>query len=381
MIRVYRGITFALAAAGLFAAGASAQQSQTIAVETHFMGYSFDEALGPEVANLFLMPVAYRMQWSDELTFDLYTAWGRGQVEQNDVVYSLSGLVDSRIKATWRAREWASVSMSLSLPTGKASQDASESLVASVLSSDLLGFRESSWGTGFGMTTGVATATRIGEWGLGVGASFRMAGEFEPVADSSLGYQPGNEIRVRAGLDRNVGESGKFTTAATWQNFSDDQLDGRNLFQAGSRLSLDAAYAFRAGSSTWTVYAADVWRENGDLFLDLIDAQGTIVGDTTLATATQNLIIGAVSGSVPIGSQYQLRPSIDYKLQTREESDGSQTGSGWMAGFGADFPLRLFGAYDFFPMVKYVTGSIEDATGVMRSVSGFSGTLTMRWSF
>jgi len=40
-----------------------------------------------------------------------------------------------------------------------------------MLATDLLGFREATWGTGFAVTTGIATARRGGQWGLGLGAS------------------------------------------------------------------------------------------------------------------------------------------------------------------------------------------------------------------
>ncbi len=365
-----------LAPASLFG-----QQRQSLAVESHFLGYTFDDGVGAEVANIVLFPVAYRLQATDAVAVDVYSAVGRGQVEQDGTVFELAGLVDSRVRVSYRASEWANLTVALNLPSGNSSHDSEEGVVASVLSSDLLGFRETTFGIGLGMTTGIATATRVGEWGLGLGASYRMQGEFEPVADSAIGYQPGNEMRIRAGVDRAVGESGTLSAGVTWQNFSDDQVDGRNLFQAGARVSADLAYAFRAGSTTWSMYAANVWRENGDLFLDLIDGNGAVVGDTILTTASQNLAIARVQGSVPVGSRYRVRPTVDLRVQDREEVDGNAAGSGWMLGAGLDFPVRVFGFYDVFPAVQYLTGRIDGADGVRRGVRGFSGTLTVRWTF
>ena len=375
-----RFLAAAIALVAVAGAGpVSAQQS--VAIETHFRGLRFDDGLGPDVANVFLTPIAVRADLTPRLILDVYTAWGRGQVEQDDVVYELSGLVDSRVRMNYRVRDWASLSVAANLPTGNSQHDGEESVVASVLSSDLLGFRESTWGSGLGVTTGFATARRMGAWGIGLGASYRLAAEFEPVADTAIGYQPGNEMRIRAGVDRNFGESGTVSAGVTFQDFSDDQLEGRNLFQAGRRVSVDAAVAFRAGGSTWTLSGLNVWRENGDLFLDLVDAQGGIVGDTTLVTAKQRLTVTALSGSVPLGSRYRIRPSVRLRVQDREEVDGTTPGSGWLLGIGADLPLRLYGNYDLFPAVRYMTGEVEGASGDRYGMTGFTGTLTLRWRF
>jgi len=355
-------------------------QTHTVAVETNFTGYDFDPGLGPQVANLLIVPVAYRLQWNDQLSFDLYGAYARGAVQQEGFSYKLNGPVDTRVKASYRVSEWAALSLTANIPTGNGRHDGEESVVASVLSSDLLGFQESNWGQGFGLTTGIATATQVGEWGVGLGASYRVANEYQPVADSALGFQPGNELRLRLGVDRNVGETGTLTAGLTYQNFQDDQVEGRNLFQAGTRVLVDGSYAFRAGGNTWTVFAADIWRENGDLFLDIIDGNGAVVGDTTLVTAKQNLVMAGVTGSLPVGSRFRVRPTVDVRIQSREESDGNTAGSGTIFGIGADLPLRVFG-YDFFPKARFLTGRIEDQNGDNVSLIGAELSATIRWSY
>ena len=139
----------ALALGTFGALPASAQH--TVATEVHFLGYSFQEDLGPEVANLVLFPVAYRTELFEGLSLDVYSAWGQGQVEQDNTVFKLAGVVDSRIRLDYRARDWASVSVSFNLPTGNQDHTDEEAFVAAVLSSDLLGFRESTFGGGYGM--------------------------------------------------------------------------------------------------------------------------------------------------------------------------------------------------------------------------------------
>lgn len=345
------------------------------------MGYSFGSGLSASAAQLFILPIAARIPLGSKFTTDFYGAWASGRVKANNLAYTLSGLVDTRIKASYQATPWALVSVGLNLPTGKATHTSQEAVVASVLSTDLLGFRESTWGSGLAVVTSVATAYRIGTWGIGLAGAYSARGQFKPTSGLNLEYQPGNETRFRLGVDRNIGESGTFTAGTTLMSYTADQANGRNLFQAGKRLRFDATYLFRAGAGVWTVYGADLWRENGDLTLQIVDATGAVQGDSTLTTPTQNLLIAGFVGAVGIGSSYVFRPQVELRLQSRGAVNGVHDGSGWILGLGGDLPVRLFRAYDFFPKARFLFGSITDPTGQGASVVGgeFSGTI--RWQF
>ena len=350
--------------------------SPSLGVGVHFQGYSFDDALGADVANLLLFPVAARLPVGDRFTAEVYSAYGRGAVERGGAVFELEGLVDTRIRAVYQASSWAVLTVGVNLPSGNSEHNSAEALVASVLSTDLLGFRESNFGTGSGVAGGLATARRFGAWGIGLAGSYRLSGEFEPRADTALSYEPGNEIRIRAAVDRTVGEGGKVTLGFTFQNFDADQVSGRNLFQAGNRFRGDASLVFRRGRSTWTVYGTGIHRENGDAFLDLIDDAGVIVGDTIVGTGSQNLFVVGLTGSVPLTGTYRIRPTLDLRIQDREEGQGS----GWILGAGGDLPLRLFGSWDVFPRGRFLVGQMEDLQGIRRGMWGGELGLTVRLS-
>ena len=349
----------------------------SIGVSTDYLGYSFSDGLGASAAQLLMVPVALRLPMG-ALTIDVYAAWAEGKVERENVEFTLSGPVDTRIKASLQATPWALLSVGVSLPTGNAMHDANEAVVASVLATDLLSFREATWGTGLAVTSSVATAGRVGSFGFGIAGSYAVNEEFEPTADSNLRYQPGNETRVRVGIDKNFGTS-TFTAGGTFMQFEEDLADGQNLFQAGNRLRFDATYQFRAGAGIWTFYAADLWRENGDLTLSLVDEQGSLVGDTTFATPTQNLAVAGFIGTIGIGGRYVFRPHVDFRYQAREEPDGRNEGSGWIVAAGGDIPVRLFGVWDFFPKARVVFGQIKDVGGIYKNLTGaeFSGTIRL----
>lgn len=228
------------------AAGAQTPASQSLVAGAHYQTIRFDETLGAEEASLLLLPVAYRLPLGKRLTADLYGAWARGRVRKEDRTFTLDGLVDTRLRLALRASSGVVLTAGLNLPTGNEDHTTAESFVASILATDLLGFRESNLGVGFSLSSGIAAAHRVGEWAVGGGVSYRLASDFEPRADTSFRYKPGNEIRVRAAVDRTVG-GGKVTLGATFQEFTVDEVDGKNLFQSGNRWRADAAYAFRTG--------------------------------------------------------------------------------------------------------------------------------------
>lgn len=357
-----------------------APAQQVIGLSSHYTGYTFDAGLGADAAQLFMVPVAMRFRAGSAVTLDVYSAWAQGKVERDGTEFTLEGVVDTRVKLSLEVAPWAMLSVGVAVPTGNSSHNTEEAVVASVLSTDLLGFREATWGTGFAVTPSLATAVRAGGFGIGLAAAYAARSEFKPAAGVDLRYQPGNESRVRLGIDRNIGNT-TLTMGVTFMKYEQDLADGRNLFQAGNRIRADLTYAFRMGSGVWTLYAADLWREHGDLTLSIVDDANNVVGDTIVATAKQNLLIGGVIGSIGLGSSYVFRPHIDGRYQMREEANGSDEGTGWIVAAGGDFPLRLFGGYDFFPKARFLIGGIKNPGGWWVRTMGaeFSGTL--RWSF
>lgn len=348
----------ALFTALLLAPTLAAAQLRPGAVNTgvQFQGYDFDDGLGVEAANLLLVPLSWQVAVGDRLSFDAYGAWARGTALIAGTQYELNGLVDTRVRANYAVTPWAMVTLGLNLPTGQTEHTEDEARVAAVLASDLLGFREANFGLGFGATTGLATAYRVGETGLGVGLSYRFASDFQPSADTTLEYTPGNEIRVRVGADRNIGSS-KLTAGITYQNFARDELDGRDLFQAGNRLRGDVTFSFRSGpGATWTAYVTDVWRDRGDVRLEVLNPQGGPASQT-LVTGRQNLLIAGVTGAWRARPTLVVQPLAEVRLLSRED-DG---GEGWLAGAGATVPLRL-GRFSVVPGARLNYGSVQAET-------------------
>lgn len=390
--RLQRVAGAALLATAIVAVPGSSQVSVGGAVD--YLGYSFDEGLGADAAQLFMIPVAVRVPGTafgvQGLAFDLYSAWAEGRVERQGATLKLSGPVDTGFRAAYQVTPWALVTLGANLPTGNSDHTGEEAIVASILSTDLFGFRETTWGRGFALTPSVAIAQTYGGFGLGLAAAYALRGRFSPSSDPALEefeYEPGSEARVRLGVDRNFGNS-TLTFGATFINYADDRAydpvafpDGRNLFAAGRRFRLDATYAWRMGAGVWSAYAADLIRQNGQLSLEVLDSQGASQGFTDVETPSQNLFVAGLIGSVGLGSGFVFRPHVDLKVQSREDAVGSDAGSGWLVALGGDIPIRIFGGYDFFPKARVMLGSIKDAVGEGVGVFGLELKGTVRHTF
>jgi hypothetical protein len=388
MRRLPSGVGVLALALGAAALPVSAQYSVGTGVE--FQSYDFDAGLGADRAQLLMIPVAARVSVPQVqgLTFDLYSAWAEGRVQVEDEVLKLSGPVDTGLRGAYQVTPWGLVTLGVNVPTGNSQHTSEEALVASVMSADLFGFREATWGRGFAVTSSVAVARHVSGFGLGLAVSYSLRGGFNPSEDdnpattadeTALEYQPGHERRVRLGLDRNFGNS-TATFGVTFINYSDDKADGRNLFQAGNRFRVDGSYAFRMVGGVWTVYAADLIRQNGDLSLVVLDSQGDSTGVALSETPQQNLLLAGLTGHVALGGGFVFRPHIDGRLLTREADSGSKAGSGWLVGMGGDIPVRLFG-HDFFPRARVLLGKMKDPDDNGVSLFGLEFGGTMRFSF
>src|SRR5688572_24864704 len=159
----------------LTASDSAAQTTRAVTFAPNFHGYSFAEGLGVSSANLTMLPLAFELPLTRTVSIDAYGAYARGRVEVSDTVYSMDGFVDTRVRANWTATPWAMLTLGLNLPTGNSNHTGEEAVVANVLATEVLGFREASWGLGFGMTTRLATAYKVGRVGLGLGASYRLS--------------------------------------------------------------------------------------------------------------------------------------------------------------------------------------------------------------
>src|SRR6185312_9091027 len=195
---------------------------------------------------------------------------------------------------------------------------------------------------------------RLGAVRTTLGLSYRMVGSFDPRADTSVRYSPGNETRARLGFDW-AAVGGQFEGGLTAQSFSVDRLDAKNLFQSGRRLRADLSY----GRGAFSIYGADLLRQRGELTLPVVNIlDGTVERDTTTTEGWQNLLLGGASATLALPSGVTLEPLVEAKARQRQDG----VGQGWLTSAGATVSFHA-GGLDWFPTAKVTRGGMVASNG------------------
>jgi hypothetical protein len=283
-------------------------------------------------------------------------AWARGTVALPDGDAELSGLVDTELRVDWDVLpDELTLTARGFLPTGVATLDPEQSVVASVLSSDLLPFRVSSLGTGGGVFLEGAASHRFGGLGAGISLGWGRSGELEPLEGESVVYRPGSQWSARVALDGELGPAVKGSVRLGFRRYGDDTMDGRNLFQPGNRLEGLVSVGFptvRGGSAA--VYAGLFHRENGTALLE------------TLADApSQDLLLAGAVWRVALGGTW-IQPRADARLFRSEDG----VGQGFQLGVGSSAEIEVGSEVTLVPVLIARIGNVEVREGLS---SGFTG--------
>ncbi len=288
-----------------------------------YEGYGF---AAPDVTGIHGLTLAtssfnLRASLPADLRLRVSGAYAEGTLTHPDgTATTLAGLTDTEVRVELPLAEEAVVLTALAqLPTGSATQSVAEAEVAGAIAADLLPFRISNWGTGGAFGLAAAVARTIGGFGVGVSAGYSFARQFEPLAEDRLAYRPGNELRLRAAVDRSFGRAAHASLQVTAERYADDVLDGQNLYRSGNRLSVVGSLGFAAGwRATGLAYAGVLHRSAGTYLLE------------TRSTAAQDLVVGGVDFRIPVGG-IRLLPGVD----GRAIRTGDGVGQGYLAGIGA----------------------------------------------
>jgi hypothetical protein len=324
-----------------------------VTYESYFFSAAEDVSL--DRLSLLTVPLGARIAFTRSIDLEVAGAWAVATAERPDGTSSdVSGPTDTelRLTATFGRGAVALTGIAL-LPTGSEALTLEEADIAGLIAADVLPFRITNWGTGGGFGASTSFAQGFGEYAAGISVGYVVAREFEPISDDDFTYRPGNQLHVRAAIDRTFGSAGKAALVLTMQRYADDELDGANLFSTGDRYQALGSYAFAAGGrGNGIVYAGYLHRGEGefDEGADVVPAQG--------------LAFGGVGLELPAGRAL-LQPSVDLRLLRQEDG----TGQGYTAGVGGSAEVPA-GTITFIPTVRGRFGNVmlrDDAE------SGFTG--------
>ena len=311
-----------------------------------FERYEFDagEEVGMDRLSLRTIPLVAYLEPARWLSFEVAGAHAEGELVRPDgTTSSISGFTDTELRVTVPIRS-ERTSLALTgvaiLPTGEASQDADEAAVAGVMAADLLPLRITNWGGGGGYAMSASAARAFGTVNLGFSAGYRVATEYDPLETGSFAFRPGNELRLRAALDRNVRGQSKLSLHATLFTYGEDRLDGANLYTSGNRVQVAGSYAFPLGAAASAVaYAGVLHRAEGTV----IDPLRTGVITTAADLPSQQLFLFGTGGRLPLG-RHRLLPAVDVRLFRSDDG----VDQGYVVGLGSSAELRLSGVSSDF---------------------------------
>lgn len=323
-----------------------------------FEAYSFGSSddIGVDGITLLAVPLAVRARISDQLEARVSTAYARGTLSRSDGSKStIAGLTDTEVRLTYAMQgDRLRISAIALAPTGRTELTADEMDVAGVIAADVLPFAISDWGSGGGTGASVAAALPLDDASVvGVSVGYVVALEFEPVAATSFAYRPGNQMHVRAAIDRTFGMAGKASLQLTWQHFAADVSAGSNIYQAGDRLQALASYAFAVGPRTSGIVYAGYLRRGEGRYTEIVQL-----------TPAQDLVYGGTVFRIPVRGAV-LTPSLDARVIARDDG----TDQGFNVTIGSGIELKL-GAALITPSVRARFGRLTVRSD---AESGFTG--------
>jgi hypothetical protein len=356
-------LSTALAAALPASASAQALLDRSVRVGPQVVSYKIDAADERTITQV-AVPIAVAIPLFNRLSLDLATAWASVTYDSASFSGKIDGLTDTQLRASYTlGTDNVVFTLGLNLPTGQETVDyASQGAAAGIIGNDFLAFPISNMGTGFAGTGGVAFARTAGSWNVGAGASFRRTVEFEPftgLGGGEVRFQPGDEYRIRAGVDRAVG-AGSFALGVTFFTFGEDD-DGQTTYSSGDRLLGQMGYSRPMGATTLSLAVWDLYR-----------GEGEIAGNS--AVPAENILnLGAGLG-FRIGQRSSVEPNVEWRRWT---VDGESAGNLGLYGVRMRFDA---GRLAFVPSVSMASGSLTPLGSTEDDgLSGWRGVLTIQW--
>jgi hypothetical protein len=192
------------------------------------------------------------------------------------------------------------------------------------------------------------------------------------VPGQSFRYQPGNEVRLRLGVDRPVGE-GRLAVGATYAAFGRDDAGG-SAYNTGDRVIALGELTGRLGEHDYTVAAYNVFRAPGNY------ASGDRAGRENVANLF--LSLGVHTLGTIVEPSFELRHWLQNVYEVGDATGPARSQSSRLATLGLRARIDA-GRFEVFPSGGYTAlgrfATTDDAgLPVQASLSGFHVGLVVR---
>jgi len=350
--------------------GASTLPAQSIwdsSIQTAptFQSYDVKVPFNEKISQ-FSVPLFASIPVLSALTIDVGTAYATAFLERQTVdaggnpatvKSEMSGLTDTQVRANYVfGQDFVVLTLGVNAPTGSATVDADELDAATRIGSDFLMFPISGFGSGFGLTGGVAVARPFGSWNVGFGGSVRHSSEYEPFRDpagTAQKFQPGPEYLARLGIDHPFG-TGQISLGLTFSQYGDDKANALT-FNSGNRYI--GQFTMSNSLRPTVDYSFVVW--------NMFRTAGTLINQSP--SPRGNITNALIGFAVRAPANVSVEPSIETRVWSQQ---GSKTS--YMGTFGTRVAVNR-GGWAIVPGFAFSMGAMEAAT-----LTGLRGTLGIR---
>ena len=361
-----------LAAALLLVPVAVAGQAATTLARTGatFESYSFGAGLAFNRISELTIPISVSQRVGSRLAIDLSTAYASASVsDAGGGTITHSGLIDTDLRATINIVPGKFVfNLVGTIPTGATAVADTTIPLLGALATDLLGFTTPNFGSGGGLSTGFASAFRMGQnWAVGTGASYRYAASYVPVQGVNE-MMPGGEIRGRLGLEGPFGAGKYFRGAFVYSMTSANDLGGGEQSVIGDRFLAYASVSMPAGRSQLTMYGWDMRRLRARDY----DAPKTVV------VPRGNLLAIGTRLDRPMGPKAVVSPLIEFRHELTGPGPSMEL-LGYLLRAGSDLRYHLTDRATAVLQAQIAFGTLHDE-GMSVSLVGPRISAVIEWA-
>jgi hypothetical protein len=355
-----RLLSLALLLATAVPLAAQDPSSTAIILDPQYVSYQLGTGATARTISQLGVPFAVIVPFSDRFNIDISSSYANSQVKLPGTATSaITGFTDAQVRGNLTLGDNAAVlTLGVNLPSGQYKVPDGQQAAAGQIGNDFLIYPVTSMGNGLAATGGIGFAQSLGTWNLGIGASFRYSTAFDAyqVQTSVLRFTPGNEARIRVGLDRPVGD-GSFNVSVTYSKFGKDQADSTS-FATGDRALAQAALAVPMGSGS-------------DLLLSAWDLYRGVGQQLGASSPWENVGNAGVAIGFQMGDLY-VQPNIEERIWN---VDGNKAGLLTNAGVRLRFALA---GLSVNPSATYSFGSLYTIGQPATDVTGFKASLLIR---
>lgn len=318
------------------------------------VSFEFWQAKNDKITELSI-PVTFIYPYSPKMTFYAVTAPAVSNVSAGEN-HSLSGLSDLKWGGHYLAfNDRCLFTFGVNLPTGKHALESDEYAVASVLVIPAFNFRVPTLGQGFDVQAGVSSAREMGEFVVGYGLSYLMKGAYKPFKGVDQSYNPGDELTLTVGAEKNLtlfNKAMRVTGDAMYSIYFNDTWEGDDVFRSGNRLLIQLVSSFKMEPFDMTVFVRE--RIKGK---NKTGAGELFETERKSSNANQFEILGC--GYYPYDKNIRLKGLVDFKLYS---SNDYGTGGATLFGLGGGGQVRLSPQMVFNGDLRFYFGSIKTAS-------------------